>query len=172
VVIGPVAKKSPVALAAAMFIVAAVALDQYTKRLIESSLRLGESFNVIPGFFDITHIKNTGSAFGLLSQFDSAWVQRGLTAFTFFALLVIVMLYRSMTPADRIGRLSLILIGAGAIGNLIDRIRQGGVTDFLLFYIGKYQWPAFNVADSLITTGVVLLSYTLIFLHQKSPANE
>ena len=100
----------------------------------------------------------------MFSEIESVWVQRGFTAFTIIALIIIVTLYRSMSPMDRMGKISLVMIGTGALGNLADRIRDGAVTDFLLFYTGKYYWPAFNVADSLITTGVVVLSYALIFL--------
>ena len=146
------------------FVAGFVILDQFTKRLIESSFVLGERIPVIPGFFDLTYIKNSGLAFGLFSQVDSVWIQRGFMAFTIIALIIIVTLYRSMLSEERIAKISLVMIGTGALGNLADRIRDGGVTDFLLFFIGRYHWPAFNVADSLITVGVVFLSYAMIFL--------
>jgi len=146
------------------FVSGLVIVDQFTKRLIESSFVLGERVQVISGFFDLTYIKNSGSAFGMLSQIESVWVQRGFTAFTIVALVVIITLYRSMSSVDRMGKVALVMIGTGALGNLADRIRDGAVTDFLLFYVGDHYWPAFNVADSLITTGVVFLSYALIFL--------
>ncbi|HEB71790.1 MAG TPA: signal peptidase II [Nitrospirae bacterium] len=146
------------------FVSAFVIIDQFTKRLIESSFVLGERLPVIAGYFDLTYIKNRGSAFGMFSQIDSVWIQRGFTVFTVIALIIIVTLYRSMASEDRMGKVALVMIGTGALGNLADRIRDGAVTDFLLFYVGDHYWPAFNVADSLITTGVVILSYALIFL--------
>ncbi len=152
-------------------VAALVAADQLTKRMIEAVFILGESRPVIPGFFDLILIKNTGSAFGFLGQTGSAWVPRGFTAFTLIALVVIVMLYRSMSVQERIGRVALVMIGSGALGNLIDRVRNGAVTDFLLFYIGRYQWPAFNLADSLITVGVALLTYALVF-HTQGTGKE
>lgn len=146
------------------FIVAAlVAADQYSKGLIEATLPLGGGFNVIPGFFDIVHIRNSGAAFGLLSGVDSEWVSRGFMLFTLVALCALVMMYRTLPALERLSRAALVMIGAGAIGNLIDRVERGGVTDFLLFYIGEYRWPAFNVADSLITVGVVALAVTIVF---------
>ncbi len=149
-----------------------IAIDQYTKRLIESSLRLGESVNIIPGFFDITFIRNSGAAFGILSQHDSVWVQRGFTLFTLVALVIMYMLYKSTPSHDRVGRVALLFIAAGAIGNLIGRVQHGAVTDFLLFYIGEYRWPAFNVADSLITVGVFLLVYSMIFVQGKPDTGQ
>lgn len=146
------------------FVSAFVIIDQFTKRLIESSFSLGERVEVIPGFFHLIYIKNSGLAFGLLSQVDSIWIQRGFIAFTLVAVIVIVSLYRSMGPNERMGKISLVMIGTGALGNLGDRVRDGAVTDFLLFFIGPYHWPAFNVADSLITVGVAFLSYAMIFL--------
>lgn len=142
---------------------ALIAADYATKRMIEGSFRMGERHSVIPGFFDLTFIKNTGAAFGFLADVDSVWVQRGFTAFTLVALAAIVLLYRSMEPAERVGRASLVMIGSGAIGNFIDRLKEGAVTDFLLVHVNGYYWPAFNVADSLITVGVVLLACTILF---------
>lgn len=146
------------------FVAGFVIIDQFTKRLIETSFSLGERIPVIPGFFDLIYIKNRGLAFGMLSHLDGVWIQRGFMAFTAIAVIIIVTLYRSMAPEERIGKISLVMIGTGALGNLADRIRDGAVTDFLLVYIGQYHWPAFNVADSLITTGVVMLSFAMIFL--------
>jgi len=139
-----------------------IAADQITKALIQSSFAVNESVEVIPGFFNIVFIMNKGAAFGFLSDVESEWVSWGFTAIAAAAIAVIVVLYRSLGMGERAARVSLVLIGSGAVGNLIDRIRFGEVTDFLLFYIGKYQWPAFNVADSCITVGVILLGYSLL----------
>lgn len=151
-----------------------VVADQYTKGLVESSMTLGQGVNVIPGFFDIVYITNKGAAFGFLSRVDSVWIQRGFTAFTFVALGALVMIYRSFPPEVRVGRVAAVMIASGALGNLVDRIERGSVTDFLLVYIGKYQWPAFNLADSLISVGVALMAYSLIFLvpREDNPQEE
>lgn len=146
-----------------LVVAALIAADYVTKRMIEGSFRMGERRSVISGFFDLTFIKNTGAAFGFLADVDSVWVQRGFTAFTLVALVAVVLLYRSMEQSERVGRASLVMIGSGAVGNFIDRLREGAVTDFLLVYVNGYYWPAFNVADSLISVGVVLLAYTILF---------
>ncbi len=140
-----------------------VGFDQYTKSLIRKSMALGDGYNVIPGFCDLVYIQNTGAAFGFLSHVDSVWVHRGFSIFTVMALVVILFLYKTLATTEWQSRTALVMIGSGALGNFIDRIRLGSVTDFLLFYIGQYQWPAFNVADSLITSGVALLAYSLMF---------
>ena len=150
-----------------VFILAVIATlagaDQYTKGLVETRLPLGEGVNVIPGFFDIVYITNKGAAFGFLAGVDSVWITRGFTAFTFVAMGVLVYLYRTFPPEATLGRVASVMIASGAMGNLIDRVQRGAVTDFLLVYIGKYQWPAFNLADSLISVGVVFMAYSLVF---------
>ncbi|VAX16044.1 Lipoprotein signal peptidase [hydrothermal vent metagenome] len=145
-----------------------VASDQVSKWVVEATFPLGSSSIVIPGFFNLVHIQNKGAAFGFLSGIDSAWINRGFTATATLALFVIVFLYRSLGPNEKVAKVAMVLIGAGALGNLIDRIRLGSVTDFLLFYVGEYSWPAFNVADSCVTVGVTLLAYSIIFHHPKA----
>lgn len=156
-------------LAAAFFLIVG---DQVTKYIIESSLALNESVVVIPGLFNIVHVKNRGAAFGLMADMESEWVSIGFTVVAVIAVAVIIALYRSLRPGEIITKVSLTLIGSGAIGNLIDRIRLGSVTDFLLFYIGEYQWPAFNVADSCITVGVIMLGYTIILGSPKEATGD
>jgi signal peptidase II len=148
------------AVSASAFLIVA---DLLTKLWIESAFRLGESVPVIPGFFSIVYIKNRGSAFGFLSQVPGNYIIYGFTVLAIVAIGFIIALYRSLPPEDAISRISFVLIGSGAFGNLIDRFRSGAVTDFLLFYVGQWAWPAFNVADSLITIGVVVLAYTILF---------
>jgi signal peptidase II len=142
------------ALAAGVF-----ALDRATKLLIEARVSLQDCYNVIPRFFQIVHSENRGMAFGVLDE--SGWVWRALLiAFSLAAIGVIATyLKRSRGQLDALTFYGLALIMGGAAGNLYDRIVTGRVTDFLLFYVGSYQWPAFNVADSAITvgTGLVLL---------------
>lgn len=140
-----------------------VSLDQGTKYIIETKVRLYTKISVIPGFFDIVHIKNRGVAFGIMSDNKSVWPLVIFPAINILAFAVLVYLYRTTPATDKITRGSFLLIATGAVGNFIDRIRNdGGVTDFLLFYINQYQWPAFNVADSCITVGVALLAWRMI----------
>lgn len=146
-----------------------VTADLLTKLWIESALRLGESVPVIPGFFSIVYIKNRGASFGFLSQVEGNWVTYGFTVVAVIAIGVIIHIYRELPPEDMISRVSFVLIGSGAFGNLIDRFRSGAVTDFLLFYVGQWSWPAFNVADSCITVGVIVLGYAILFRPKTAP---
>ena len=151
-------------LSIALMVLTLVTVDLLTKLYIEENFRLGEAKEVIPGFFNIVLIKNTGMAFGIFSGYDSELLQWGLIGFIFIALGVIFAMYRTLSIQDWIGRVSLILVASGAIGNLTDRFRSGAVTDFLLFYVGEHEFPAFNVADSLITVSVGLLLYATLIL--------
>ncbi len=137
--------------------------DQITKMIVEATIGLHDNIPVIPDLFSLVHLKNRGAAFGLLSDVDSPWVSVGFGVVAVVAVTIIVSLYRSAPANDRLSRIAFVMIGAGAVGNLVDRVRIGSVTDFLLVYIGEHRWPAFNVADSLISVGVVLLTYALLF---------
>lgn len=139
-------------LAAAVF-----AIDRLTKWIIETRVSAFDSHIVIPGFFEIVYSQNRGAAFGLFAETSSAWRTLLLIGFSVVALIVLtVMLWRT-SRMDRTTAVALALILGGAAGNVFDRVRWGRVTDFLLFYIGRYQWPAFNVADSAIVIGSALL---------------
>ena len=132
-------------------------LDQITKLLVRKNFELYESVSVIDGLFNLTYITNPGAAFGLFAGIDSVWVNRIFILITFAALPLVVYLYREVESQERRLAVSLILVGGGALGNLIDRLTVGPVTDFLDFHIGGYHWPAFNVADSCITIGVIIM---------------
>ena len=131
-----------------------VALDQITKYLIVALLPFGDRLNVTP-FFDLVFVFNTGAAFSFLAD-HSGW-QRWF----FIALAVAISgwLIRLMqqNAKDTILCAACSLILGGAIGNVIDRIIQGAVIDFLYLYLGQYGWPAFNIADSAITLGAMLM---------------
>ncbi|MEE8184998.1 MAG: signal peptidase II [Thermodesulfobacteriota bacterium] len=137
-----------------------VLLDQITKAIISHRLNLNQTIGVIAGFFNIVYIKNPGAAFGLFRGWGSMR-DIFLVIVTLLALIIIIYIYRKTT--ERLLRFSLSLIAGGAIGNLIDRVRFGEVVDFLDFYIGKYHWPAFNIADSAITVGVFIAVVELYF---------
>jgi len=144
--------------------------DQWTKAWILSKLSLHQSFPVVSGFFDITHVRNPGAAFGFLAGASPMFRYGFFIAVTVAAILFILHYLRTTKSGEIPLVLSLALILAGAVGNLIDRLRFGEVVDFLDVYVGSYHWPAFNVADAAISTGAVLL--TLILLRRsKEKAN-
>ena len=130
-----------------------VPLDQITKTWVAHSIPYGGRQEVIDGFFAITHARNPGAALGLAPDVPVI-VFIGLTL---LALGLIVSFYRRLEPDDRLSALSLGMILAGAIGNLIDRVWHGEVVDFLQFDLGLFIFPDFNVADSAIVIGVALL---------------
>jgi len=133
-----------------------VAADQATKAWIMATFRLYEQLEVIPGFFNLTYVTNTGAAFGLLAGENNLGRRLFFIGVALLALLVIVFAYRHLRQQGTIFVVAAALIGGGALGNLIDRLRFGAVVDFLDFYLGSHHWPAFNVADSAITVGVGL----------------
>lgn len=145
-------------------------LDRISKYLVAKDISLHDSITVIPRIFYITHVENRGAAFGLFNDSPSEWKIALLVLFSILALVIVsALLWRSShrMTASAVG-LSLIL--GGALGNLWDRMLNGRVVDFLLVYIGSYQWPAFNVADSAIVAGAGLLVFEILF--SKSPAAE
>lgn len=144
-------------------------LDQATKYWITQSMRLHESIPVIPNLFSFTYIRNPGAAFGLLAGSSNAFrtVFFGVTSLLALALLITILV--RLPDKDWIGRISIAGILGGAIGNLIDRLRFGEVIDFLDVYVESYHWPAFNVADSAISVGVVCLIIHFAFERKDAP---
>lgn len=130
-------------------------LDQATKLYVDARFLLHESVPVIPGLFQLTYVRNKGAAFGIFA--DSAVRIPFFITITLLALVGILWYLRQLHDRQRLTLFALSLVFAGALGNLIDRIRLGEVIDFLDVYWGRYHWPAFNVADSAITVGVTLL---------------
>jgi signal peptidase II len=146
-------------------IAALAALDQATKAAVARSVDLYQSVPVIPGFFNITHIHNTGAIFGFFSRSESLPVLLALTAAQLLALGFVVYYFIKTPAAEIFTKITLCLILAGALGNLFDRVFRGYVIDFLDFYIKQEHFPFFNVADSCITVGATLL--IIIFLRRK-----
>ena len=146
-----------------------IVLDQATKLHIMETMRLHESIPIVPNLFSLTYIRNPGAAFGLLAGSSNAFrmVFFGLTSI--FALVLLGTILFRMPERDWLGRLSVAGILGGAVGNLIDRLRYGEVIDFLDVYVDHYHWPAFNVADSAITVGVIFLIIHFAF-EKKDPA--
>ncbi len=134
-----------------------VVLDQITKELLKRSLELHEYRPVVDGFLSLSHVRNRGAAFGLLADAGLPYQGPVLAVVSLLALGAIAA-YAWRLPAEaRIPRLALAFILGGAIGNLVDRVRFGYVVDFIHVYWNQRSWPDFNVADSAISTGVVLL---------------
>lgn len=136
--------------------------DQLTKSLLTSHLAVHESRVIIPGLLNLVHARNTGAAFSLLAGSHTAWRQALFVAVSVLAVGVIVYLLSRTPKEEAWTKRGLVLILAGALGNLIDRLRFGEVVDFLDFYLGTLHWPAFNVADSAITVGAAILLVTLV----------
>jgi len=150
--------------------VAVLLLDRLSKWAVSGKIALHESINIIPGFFRLTHVQNRGAAFGLFSESPSEYKVAVLVLFSLVALVVVsALLWKNSHTLTTTG-VGLALILGGALGNLWDRIVTGHVVDFLLFYIGSYQWPAFNVADTAIVVGAFLLVGEILFA--KPPAQH
>ncbi|MBI5048649.1 MAG: signal peptidase II [Deltaproteobacteria bacterium] len=140
--------------------IAVVILDQLTKAIITHYISLHQSIEVIGGFFNITHVRNPGAAFSLFRDSNEIFRTLFLIGVSMVALIVVFFVYRKIEN-NLPYRIAMSLIAGGAVGNLIDRIQFGEVIDFLDVYIGRYHWPAFNVADSAITTGVFIAVFSL-----------
>ncbi len=136
-----------------------IAADQFSKIWIRSSLGMGESLPET-GLFRLTHISNTGAAFGLFQGYSFPLIIVALVGVIAILIFALYFYHRSPFYDNRLGKLALGLILGGTTGNLIDRLRQGFVTDFV--DIGL--WPAFNIADSAIVIGVILFVYCLLVL--------
>lgn len=145
------------------FIAAGVVLlvDLATKSAVMSAFSLHESIPVIPGFFDLTYVRNPGAAFGFLARTSPAFRSFFFSGVAVAAILFILYFLFREKEAGLTLTLSLGLIIGGAAGNLLDRIRFGEVVDFLDFSIGGYHWPAFNAADAAISVGACLLLYEI-----------
>jgi len=140
-------------------ILVVLGLDQLTKTLIVSSLSLYEQIEIIPGFFNLTHVTNRGAAFSMLAEVDSPWRHYFFVTISCIALVFLTIYWfqlRHNWPRQGLG---IALIAGGALGNLVDRLRVGAVIDFIDIYWQGYHWPAFNIADSAICIGVGIFLY-------------
>jgi signal peptidase II len=134
-----------------------VVLDQVTKALVRSGLSLYESTTIIPGFLDLTHVRNTGAAFGLFNAADFPLKPAVMLGMAILALAAIAVYAAQLRPDERLARGGLALVLGGAVGNLIDRAATGYVLDFVDVYYGGAHFWAFNVADAAITVGAALV---------------
>ena len=137
-----------------------LALDQLTKWLIERRFLLGEGLWLIDEVLMLSHVRNPGVAFGLLSDLAQGWRLPFFLATSAVAAWLLVTIYGSAGHLP-LGRVAVGLIAGGAVGNLTDRVRYGEVVDFIDVWIGPYHWPTFNVADSAITVGTGILLFAL-----------
>jgi signal peptidase II len=148
-----------------LFVVAGLVVffDQLAKAAILNNLPLYSSISVIPGFFSITHIHNAGGAFGFLAN-QSPNLRSLVFIFVSILAIGVIFYFYLITPKTHsFLAIGFALIFGGAVGNMIDRIRIGKVVDFFDFYVGSQHWPAFNVADSAISAGVIIFIYHLLF---------
>ena len=136
-----------------------ILLDQLTKWLVQTHIPYGGAVPIIPGFFSLVYVRNTGAAFSLFQGNNFFFIALALGALA----VVLFWLIRDQFNPNKAQRLSLLakisfsLFAAGIIGNLLDRVLKGSVVDFLDFYIQRYAWPSFNVADSCICVAAALL---------------
>lgn len=140
-----------------------VILDQVTKMMLVRSVPHGTSRVVIPGFFNLSHVRNSGAIFGFFSQSGNPMVYVLLTVASLGALALVLFYFVKVPAQDRLLKITLSLILGGALGNQVDRIFKGYVVDFLEVYVKSFHWPSFNVADSCITIGAILLVYIFFF---------
>ena len=147
------------------FLIAAAVLllDRLAKWAVASNIPLHDSVTVIPRCFHLTHVENTGAAFGLFAESTAQWKIGALVSFSVIALMVVSALLWKHSHSLSTTTIGLSLILGGATGNLWDRMMTGHVVDFLDFYVGSYHWPAFNVADSAIVIGAALLVSEIVF---------
>lgn len=153
----------------ALLFLAVVLCDQLSKWLLDRSFELHESRPLIDGLLSLTYVRNRGAAFGLLAGADLPYQAHLLTALSVAALLAMAAYAWQLSAEERLARTSLVLILAGATGNLICRMRFGYVIDFVDVYWGTHHWPAFNLADSSITVGVSLLVLDILRAPRAEP---
>lgn len=143
---------------ASILALAMVLLDQLTKFAVVKNIAFASRHAVIPHFFNLTYITNTGAAWGIFS--GRTWL---LLAISMAVLVGIVVFLGKLSEGWPERYYGLLLVGSGIVGNCIDRVFRGEVVDFLQFYAGRFYWPSFNVADSCITAGVLLFIISSIF---------
>ena len=147
-------------------------LDQITKYLIRTSMKIFDSIIIIPDIFKITYIENTGISFGLLGGAENPVKRWALVAFVSVAAIMITVYWILNMKNSFLFNLSCGLIVGGAIGNLIDRILKGSVTDFIEVGYKELTWPVFNIADTFVSIGVFLFIIYFAFFEGKKDASN
>lgn len=146
-----------------------VVSDQLAKLLVLQRIPLHAVVTVIPGLLNLTHVRNTGAAFGMLNASDFAYKPLVVAALAILALLGILWYARTFAGETWAGRYGFVLIVAGAVGNLIDRVTLGYVVDFVDVFFGDWHFWAFNVADAAITIGAILFAADTLFSRRDVP---
>ncbi|MDQ2087221.1 signal peptidase II [Herbivorax sp. ANBcel31] len=147
-----------------LIIIFVIALDQFTKYLVINNIEIGASITMIEKFFYLVHWRNKGAAWGIMQD-------RTIILIVMTILISIFLVFYMYKNNNKVLRISLSMILGGAIGNLIDRVlRPEGVVDFLNFYIFSYNFPAFNVADTFITVGTIILGIYILFIYKEVEA--
>src|SRR3954468_11749247 len=139
-----------------------VVVDQLTKFLVRAGLPLYAKKSLIPHLLDITHVQNTGAAFGLLNAADFPFKSALMIGIATLALVAISLYARQLGNDEKLSRYGLALILGGAFGNLIDRALAGYVIDFVDVYWGEAHFWAFNIADAAITIGAILVLLEMV----------
>jgi signal peptidase II len=152
-------------------LLAIVASDQITKAAVRANLPLGDSRPIVDGFLDLTHVQNTGAAFGLLNAADFPYKPLVMIGIAALALVAIAAYASQLGFHERLARFGLALILGGAFGNLIDRAVAGHVVDFVDVYWGTAHFWAFNVADAAITVGAALVLLDMIGFRRRHASN-
>jgi len=148
-----------------------VVVDQLTKFIVRTTLPLYAKKSLIPNFLDVTHVQNTGAAFGLLNAADFPFKSALMIGIATLALVAISLYARQLGNDEKLSRYGLALILGGAFGNLIDRAIAGYVVDFVDVYWGNTHFWAFNVADSAITMGALLVLLDMIGIGRRHASN-
>lgn len=138
---------------------AVLVADQWTKWWVEANLQLHRPMEIIPGVLNFTHVENRGVAFGLFSNLNPSVGPILLIVLGLAALAIVAVYYTRIDPSQTLVLAALALVLGGAVGNLTDRILSGSVTDFIDAYYRGYHWHTFNIADSAITIGVLLILF-------------
>jgi len=164
----PVMQRLPLVRAAEIAVIGTVlVLDQLTKMIVRATLPLTGHKTIIPNLLDLTHVQNTGAAFGLLNAADFPYKSGVMIVIAALALVAISLYARQLGSHERLSRYGLALILGGAFGNLIDRTISGYVVDFVDVYWGDAHFWAFNVADAAITAGAVLVLLEMLGLGRR-----
>jgi signal peptidase II len=156
----------------ALLAVAMLAVDQATKYAINRFTSAGSSRVLIPGCLNLVHTTNPGVAFGLLADSESSWRSPLLILFSVAVIGLLGWLLLTGRAGGRLGHWGLALILGGAVGNVLDRLMRHSVTDFIDFYIGRYHWYTFNIADSAIVVGAGFVVLELILDWRRHPTQE
>ncbi|MCP5042070.1 MAG: signal peptidase II [bacterium] len=161
---------SPKTLAFVLSVLIVLPLDQATKHWITSKVVYADRIEIIPGVFDITHVRNAGGAFSFFA--DGPFEQRMVffIGTTLIAIVLLLVFFAKLRAEEALSATALGVVLGGALGNLADRIRLGEVVDFLDVHLpGGYTWPTFNVADSAIVIGVTLLVLEVFLAQEDQP---